>query len=305
VPKNSASSRRHSWDRSSGSCCPVSSPRRVGTSCTGRGHNRSTCRLHLMGLPCQVSGALKKSVTGSGAGPDAVSASLLPSFRSTPRTASQRRPSVARRRCPGSPTPSNATGEHHDRSTDTTRQHPHSHAPPITGQTGSTSHESRTGQEGCTSHESRTGQEGCTSHESRTGQEGCTGQTHRTSARDTARTGQPGTETNKDRTLHFDVGPLEIDIPRTLGYYGGISAAVAFGVLEPPIAVFIAALPVIKMLGTRVAPPPLRFFAQVLQGAGKPVGSDGQGTIRLNDPDRARHDIDHITSGSAPSKNPR
>jgi len=39
-------------------------PRRVGTSCTDRGHNRSTCRLHLMGLPCQVSGALKKSVTG-------------------------------------------------------------------------------------------------------------------------------------------------------------------------------------------------------------------------------------------------
>jgi len=86
---------------------------------------------------------------------------------------------------------------------------------------------------------------------------------------------------------------VEIDIPRTLGYYGGIGAAVAFGVLEPPIAVFIAALPVIKMLGTRVAPTPLRFFAQILQGAGKPVGSDGQGTIRLNDPDRARHDIDH------------
>jgi len=123
-------------------------------------------------------------------------------------------------------------------------------------------------------------------------------------AKDTARTGQPGAETNKDRALHFDVGPLEIDIPRTLGYYGGISAAVAFGVLEPPIAVFVAVLPMIKMLGTRVAPPPLRFLAQVLQGAGKPVGSDGQGTIRLHDPDRARHDIDHITSSSAPSTNP-
>ena len=119
-----------------------------------------------------------------------------------------------------------------------------------------------------------------------------------------ARTAKPSTETNKDRAIHLDIGPVEIDIPRTLGYYGGISAAVAFGVLEPPIAVFIAALPVIKMLGTRVAPPPLRFLAQLLQGAGKPVGSDGQGTIRLNDPDRARHDIDHITSSSAPSTNP-
>ncbi len=60
-----------------------------------------------------------------------------------------------------------------------------------------------------------------------------------------ARTGKPGAETNKDRAIHLDVGPVEIDIPRTLGYYGGISAAVAFDVLEPPIAVFIAALPVI------------------------------------------------------------
>ncbi len=69
-----------------------------------------------------------------------------------------------------------------------------------------------------------------------------------------ARTAKPSTETNKDRAIHLDIGPVEIDIPRTLGYYGGISTAVAFGVLEPPIAVFIAALPVIKMLGTRVAP---------------------------------------------------
>jgi len=119
-----------------------------------------------------------------------------------------------------------------------------------------------------------------------------------------ARTAKPSTETNKDRAIHLDVGPVEIDIPRTLGYYGGISAAVAFGVLEPPVAVFIAVVPLIKMLSTRVAPPPLRFLAQLLQGAGKPVGSDGQGTIRLNDPDRARHDIDHITSSSAPSTNP-
>jgi len=99
-----------------------------------------------------------------------------------------------------------------------------------------------------------------------------------------ATAGQPSTETNKDRAIHLDIGPLEIDIPRTLGYYGGISAAVAFGVLEPPVAVFVAVVPLIKMLSTRVAPPPLRFLAQILQGAGKPVGSDGQGTIRLNDP---------------------
>ncbi len=119
-----------------------------------------------------------------------------------------------------------------------------------------------------------------------------------------ATAGQPTKKTSKDRAIHLDIGPLEIDIPRTLGYYGGISAAVAFGVLEPPVAVFIAVVPLIKMLSTRVAPPPLRFLAQMLQGAGKPVGSDGQGTIRLNDPEQARHDIDHIKSGSAPSTIP-
>jgi len=171
-------------------------------------------------------------------------------------------------------------GEHHDRSTDTPRQHPNPPAP------------------------SRPRQDRGTRQDSRTGQEGCTGQAHRTGRQRHCSEWAAGHGDEQDRTIHFDVGPLEIDIPRTLGYYGGISAAVVFGVLEPPIAVFIAALPVIKMLGTRVAPPPLRFFAQVLQGAGKPVGSDGQGTIRLNDPDRARHDIDHITSGSTPSKNP-
>ncbi len=40
-----------------------------------------------------------------------------------------------------------------------------------------------------------------------------------------ARTGKPSAETNKDRAIHLDIGPVEIDIPRTLGYYGGISAS--------------------------------------------------------------------------------
>ena len=39
-----------------------------------------------------------------------------------------------------------------------------------------------------------------------------------------ARTAKPSTETNKDRAIHLDIGPVEIDIPRTLGYYGGIGA---------------------------------------------------------------------------------
>ena len=37
-------------------------------------------------------------------------------------------------------------------------------------------------------------------------------------------------------------GRLEIDVPRALGYFGGIAAAVAVGMIEPPLAVFIAAV---------------------------------------------------------------
>lgn len=77
------------------------------------------------------------------------------------------------------------------------------------------------------------------------------------------------------------VGEVEIDVPRTLGFYGGIAAAVTLEVIEPPLGLFIALLPAAKMVANGRAPRPLRWVAQVLEGAGKPVGSDGQGTVRL------------------------
>ena len=77
------------------------------------------------------------------------------------------------------------------------------------------------------------------------------------------------------------VGPIEIDVPRTLGYFGGIAAAVAIGLIEPPLGVFIAAVPFVKMLADRRAPEGLRFVGQLVEGAAKPVGSSGEGTVRL------------------------
>lgn len=79
----------------------------------------------------------------------------------------------------------------------------------------------------------------------------------------------------------MSVGPLQIDLPRTLGYYGGITAAVALGLLEPPLAVFIAAVPLFNMLTGSGSPQGTRFLGQLLEGAAKPVGSDGEGTIIL------------------------
>jgi hypothetical protein len=82
-------------------------------------------------------------------------------------------------------------------------------------------------------------------------------------------------------TLH--IGDLTVDVPRTLGFYGGLATATAIGLLEPPLGVFIAAIPVVKMLSSKRAPQPARFVAQMLEGAAQPVGSSGQGTIRLAD----------------------
>ncbi len=85
----------------------------------------------------------------------------------------------------------------------------------------------------------------------------------------------------QDRGLTSRIGPVEVDWPRSIGYYGGIGLAVAAGMLEPPLAIFIAAVPVLKMLNRPNASRPMRFVGQVIEGAAKPVGGDTQATIEL------------------------
>ncbi|HEX7733283.1 MAG TPA: hypothetical protein VF458_00415 [Ktedonobacteraceae bacterium] len=77
------------------------------------------------------------------------------------------------------------------------------------------------------------------------------------------------------------VGPLEIDWPRTIGYYGGISLALAFELIDPPLALFIAAIPLLKMLNRPGATRPSRFVGQLLEGAARPVGGSAEATIQL------------------------
>jgi hypothetical protein len=87
------------------------------------------------------------------------------------------------------------------------------------------------------------------------------------------------TDGEKDMVLRR--GALEIDVPRSIGYFGGIAAAVAVGLLEPPLGVFIAAVPFIKMLTHPSSPNPFRFVGLMAEGAAQPVGSSGEGTVRL------------------------
>src|SRR5438477_3762681 len=79
------------------------------------------------------------------------------------------------------------------------------------------------------------------------------------------------------------IGPIEIDWPRTIGYYGGIGLATALELIEPPLAIFIAAIPLLKMLNHPGASAPTRFVGQLLDGAAKPVGGSSEATIQLTE----------------------
>ena len=76
------------------------------------------------------------------------------------------------------------------------------------------------------------------------------------------------------------IGPLDIDVPKTIGYYGGIGLAVAFELIEPPLALFIAAIPALKLLKRPSQGTPIRIAADLLEGAAKPGGGDAESVVR-------------------------
>jgi hypothetical protein len=92
----------------------------------------------------------------------------------------------------------------------------------------------------------------------------------------------------ENRGLVVSLGPVSVDVPRTVGYFGAVGLATATGLIEPPLGVFIAAIPVVKMLMTRNLPRPVRFVGQIFDGAAQPVGGDAEGTVRLQE-SAARH----------------
>ena len=113
-----------------------------------------------------------------------------------------------------------------------------------------------------------------------------------------------------EQGLTSRVGPVEINWPLTVGYYGGIGLAVAFDLVAPPIAIFIAAIPFMKMIDRPGASKPTRLVSQVLQGVATPVNGDAPSSIRLTTPDvsDAAHDAApntaHDAAPNAPAKRP-
>lgn len=77
------------------------------------------------------------------------------------------------------------------------------------------------------------------------------------------------------------IGPLQVDVPRSIGYFGAIALAIAFEVIEPPIGIFIAAVPFFKLLEQRREPKPVQFVGAVLEGAAQPVGGNAEAIIKV------------------------
>lgn len=83
--------------------------------------------------------------------------------------------------------------------------------------------------------------------------------------------------------VQVKVGGVAVDIPRSVGYFGGVALAVGIGVIEPPLALFIAAVPLFKMLANSALPFAARVVGEILEGAAKPVGSDAEGVVHIED----------------------
>jgi hypothetical protein len=97
-----------------------------------------------------------------------------------------------------------------------------------------------------------------------------------------------------DNVLEVDVGPVGVDVPRSVGYFGGLIVAVGVGLIEPPLALFIAAVPVFNALTNSALPPVVRFVGELLEGAAQPLGSDAEGVVQLKDRRRSRTKVANL-----------
>ena len=100
------------------------------------------------------------------------------------------------------------------------------------------------------------------------------------------------------KPISIGVGPLRVDVPRTAGYYGGVAAALALGIVDWPVALFIGAIPLVKLLQRPDLPEGVQFAVHVFDGAAKPVGGDAEGTLELV---RTPPGLKRATEGIKPS----
>jgi hypothetical protein len=86
-----------------------------------------------------------------------------------------------------------------------------------------------------------------------------------------------------DSVVEVQLGPVRWEVLRSVGYFGGVAIAVSTGLIEPPLGVVIAAVPLIKVLTNRALPLAVRAVGEILEGAAQPIGSDAEGVVRLDD----------------------
>ena len=94
-------------------------------------------------------------------------------------------------------------------------------------------------------------------------------------------TGQTDGAPVEERDVTSQVGPLVVDWPRSIGFFGAVGLGIALDLVPLPVGLFIGAVPFIKLFNNRAQETPVRFWSQMLEGAAKPVGGDSEGTIRL------------------------
>jgi len=107
--------------------------------------------------------------------------------------------------------------------------------------------------------------------------------------------------TDDENDYLITLGPLEIDWPKSLGYFGGVALAVAYDRIPGPLGLFIAAVPLVKLFKDPNRSWPLRIIADAVEGAAKPVGGDAEATVRLS---RRAARRDHRTASRPPSRSP-
>lgn len=90
----------------------------------------------------------------------------------------------------------------------------------------------------------------------------------------------------EDEPFVTKVGPLHVDWVRSAGYFGGIALAVAFDLIAPEIALFVAAIPLVKLLKRKDASKLEKAIAGLFEGAAKPLGGDAESTVRPADNDQ-------------------
>jgi hypothetical protein len=87
-------------------------------------------------------------------------------------------------------------------------------------------------------------------------------------------------DTEEEDIFVTKVGPIAIDWPRSIGFFGGIAAAVALDLIAWPLGVAIALVPLVKLLKREHASTVEKAVAAVIEGAAKPVGGDAEGCVR-------------------------